>query len=134
MDALITINDLNGSVTGNYNFPEPSSYNSNTSTIVESSRNASGVLVGSVIREDVSKVEISWKYLTVEQWSRILKCFSKTEGGDFIRSVTFFDQGKGDWITKNMYVSDRKANIFRRDPVSGAIIGWVNPSLSLIEV
>lgn len=134
MDALVTILDLNGNADGNYEFPEPSSYNSNTSTIVDSSRNASGVLVGSVIREDVSKIEISWKYLTIAQWSRILKCFSKTEGGDFIRSVKFFDQGKGDWITKDMYISDRKASVFRRNPDNGTVMGWVNPSISLIEV
>ena len=134
MEALITIKSLDGKVSGDYDFPEPSTYSSNTSTIVDSSRNVSGYVVASVIREDVSKVEISWRYLTVQQWARILSCFSEANNGKFIRSVRFFDQSKGDWITKDMYVSDRKANIFRRDPVSGAVIGWENPSLSLIEV
>ena len=119
---------------GGYDFPEPSTYSGNTSTIVDSSRNVEGRMVGSVIRDDISKVEISWKYLTVEQWAGIQKCFRQSSGGKFINNVTFFDQSVGGWVTKEMYVSDRKANIFRRDPLNGNILGWESPSLSLIEV
>ena len=124
IEALVTV--------GDYDFPEPSSYNALTSDLVDSGRNSEGKLVGSVIRENVSKVEISWKYLTVEQWSRILQCF---KGRDkFVNTVKFFDPVEGKRIEKDMYVSDRNASIFRRDPVSGAVVGWVNVSLSLIEV
>ena len=119
---------------GGYDLPEPSSYSGNTSTLVDSARNVQGKMVGSVIRDDVSKVEISWKYLTVEQWARIQKCFRQSSGGKFINSVTFFDQSVGTWVTKEMYVNDRKANMFRRDPKTGEVLGWVDPSLSLIEV
>lgn len=119
---------------GGYDFPEPSAYSANTSTLVDSSRNVEGRMVGSVIRDDISKIEMSWKYLTVEQWARIQKCFKQSAGGKFINNVTFFDQSVGGWVTKEMYVSDRKANIFRRDPVTGDVIGWVDPSFSLIEV
>lgn len=126
MVALVTV--------GGYEFPEPSSYSANTSTIVNSSRNVEGKMIGSVVRENVSKVEISWKYLTIEQWARIQKCFSEADGGKFINSVRFFDQSKGDWNTKDMYVSDRKSGLWRRDSVTGAVLGWTDCSLSLIEV
>ena len=134
---------------GGYNFPEPSAYSSNTSTLVDSSRNVKGEMVGSVIRDDVSKIEISWKYLTVGQWAMIQQCFRQkpggvfyndgnivdlSAGGKFINKVRFFDQSEGDWIEKNMYVSDRKAGMWRRDPESGKILGWTDCSLSLIEV
>ena len=119
---------------GGYDFPEPSSYSSITSTLVDTGRNAAGKMVGSVIREDISKIEISWKYLTIEQWARIQKCFSESSGGKFINEVVFFDQSVGDWVKKEMYVNDRKANVFRRDPITGNVLGWENPSLSLIEV
>lgn len=119
------------SVSG-YDFPEPSSYSANTSTLVDSGRNVEGRMIGSVIRDDISKIEISWKYLTVEQWANILKCFTGKD--KFTNNVHFFDQSIGTWITKEMYVNDRKANLFRRDPTTGDIAGWVNPSLSLIEV
>ena len=118
---------------GGYDFPEPSAYSGNTSTLVDSARNVEGRMVGSIVRDDISKVEISWKYLTVEQWARIQKCFRQSSGGNFTNNVTFFDQSVGGWVTKEMYVSDRKANIFKRDPITGDVVGWVDPSLSLIE-
>ena len=117
---------------GGYDFPEPSSYSGNTSTLVDSGRNVLGEMVGSVIRADVSKVEISWKYLTVAQWSRILQCFNSKD--NFINVVSFFDQSKGDWNEKKMYVNDRKAGMWRRDPNNGDVLGWTDCSLSLIEV
>ena len=117
---------------GGYAFPEPSTYSGNTSTLVDSGRNVEGKLVGSVIRDDVSKVELSWKYLTVEQWANIQKCF---KGQDkFINLVEFFDQSVGDWVTKKMYVNDRKSGLWRRSPESGDVLGWTDCSLALIEV
>ena len=110
---------------GDYDFPEPSAYSGNTSTLVDSARNAQGVMIGAVIRDDIAKVEISWKYLTIEQWARIQKCFRQSSGGKFINLVSFFDQSVGGWVTKEMYVSDRKA---------GDVLGWTNCSLSLVEV
>ena len=117
---------------GGYDFPEPSAYSGNTSTLVDSGRNVEGRMVGSVIRDDISKVEISWKYLTVEQWSNILKCFTGFD--NFVNTVTFFDQSKGGWVTKEMYVNDRKAGMWRRDSKTGDVLGWTECSLSLIEV
>ena len=124
IEALVTV--------GTYAFPEPSSYSSLTSTLVDSSRNVSGIMVGSVIRDDISKIEISWKYLTVEQWSAIQMCFYGKD--KFVNDVTFFDQTTGTMKTKSMYVSDRSAGLWRRDPVTGAVLGWKDCSLSLIQV
>ena len=124
--ALVTV--------GNYEFPEPSSYTANTSTLVDSARNAQGKMIGSVIRDDVAKVEISWKYLTVEQWARIQQCFRVSSGGKFINLVEFFDQSAGGWVVREMYVSDRKSGMWRRDPKNGDVLGWTECALSLIEV
>lgn len=119
---------------GSYGFPEPSTYSANTATLVDSARNLKGKVIGSVIRDDVSKVEVSWRYLTVEQWATINKCFSESNGGKFYNTVTFFDQTQGGWVTKSMYVSDRAAGMWRRDPENGDILGWTECKLSLIEV
>lgn len=126
MKALITV--------GEFAFPEPSSYSGTTASLVDSGRNVEGVVIGSVIREDVGKIEVSWKYLTVEQWANILKCFSSARGGSFYNNVTFFCQDTGDWTTRKMYVSDRSAGMWRRDPKSGDILGWTECKLNLIEV
>ena len=124
--ALVTV--------GEFDFPEPASYSGTTSTLVDSARNAQGVVVGAVIRDDVGKVKMDWKYLTVKQWADILKCFSISRGGKFYNSVTFFCQDTGDWTTREMYVSDRTANMFRRDPKTGEVLGYTDCSLSLVEV
>lgn len=122
MEALVSV--------GGYNFPEPSSYSAITSTIVDSARNVSGYVVGSVIRHDVAKIEISWKYLTVQQWASILSLFTN----NFYNDVRFFNQATGTYDVRKMYVSDRDASIFRRDPQTGEVMGWVNPKLALVEV
>ncbi len=114
--------------------PEPSTYSANTSTLVDSARNVQGKMIGSVIRDDVAKVEMSWRYLTVSEWANISRLFKQSAGGAFINSVTFFDQTEGKYITRQMYVSDRKAGLFRRDSVTGEVLGWTDCSLSLVEV
>lgn len=122
MDALVSI--------GGYGLPEPSTYSATTSTIVDSARNVSGYVVGSVIRSDVAKVELSWKYLTVQQWANILSLFNAS----FYQEVRFFNQATGYYDTRTMYVSDRTSGMWRRNPKTGAVMGWTNCSLSLVEV
>lgn len=122
MEALVSI--------GGYHFPEPSSYSAVTSTIVDSARNVQGYVVGSVIRPDVAKIELSWKYLTVKEWATILSRFSSS----FYNDVRFFNQATGNYEVRTMYVSDRNAGMWRRDPNTGAVMGWTNCSLSLVEV
>lgn len=114
--------------------PEPSTYKGYTSTVVDSARNVMGVMIGAVIREDIAKIEISWRYLTAAQWSDILKLFTVSQGGAFINSVTFFDQTTGSYNTRQMYVSDRTAGMWRRHPNTGEVMGFTDCSLSLVEV
>lgn len=122
MEALVSI--------GGYGLPEPSSYSAVTSTIVDSARNVNGYVVGSVVRSDVAKIELEWKYLTVKQWATILSMFSTS----FTNEVRFFNQVTGNYQTRTMYVSDRDASIFRRNPDTGEVMGWLNPKLSLVEI
>ena len=122
MSALVTI--------AGYELPEPSTYSANTATLVDSARNVQGVVIGSVIRNDVAKVELSWRYLTVEQWARVLSLFSRS----FYDNVTFFNQSTGTYETRQMYVGDRSARMWRRNPSTGAVMGWTDCKLSLVEV
>lgn len=124
--ALVTI--------GDYDFPEPSTYSANTATVVDSGRNLQGVTIGSVIRDDIAKIEMSWKYLTVAQWSAINKLFKQSSGGRFYNTVTFFDQTEGTWVTREMYVSDRNGGMWRRHPIDGNVMGWTGAKLTLVEV
>lgn len=122
MDALVTI--------GGHELPEPSSYNAITSTIVDSGRNVEGKVVGSIVRHDVAKIELSWNYLTAEQWASILSLFTNS----FYNDVRFMNQATNHFDVRPMYVSDRNAGMWRRHPQTGAIMGYTNCSLSLVEV
>lgn len=122
MAALVSI--------GNFEFPEPSTYNATTATIVDSARNVQGRVVGAVIRNDVAKIEMSWKYLTAYQWAQILSLFTSS----FYNEVTFLNQATNSYTTRTMYVSDRSASMWRRDPKTGAVMGYTGCSLSLVEV
>lgn len=122
MAALVSI--------GGFDFPEPSTYTATTSTIVDSARNVSGYVVGSVIRNDVAKIELTWRYLTADQWASILSLFSNS----FYNKVSFLNQVTNSFDERDMYVSDRNAGMWRRDPQSGTVLGYTNCSLSLVEV
>ncbi len=122
MEALVTVNGRD--------LPEPSTYAASTSTLVDSARNVNGVMVGSVVRSGVAKVELSWRYLTARQWADVIGPFDE----NFICSVRFFNQTTADYTTRQMYVSDRTASMWRRHPASGEVMGWVEPKLSLVEV
>lgn len=122
MAALVTI--------AGYDLPEPSTYSATTSTLVDSARNVKGYVIGSVVRSDVAKVELSWRYLTAEQWARVLGLFTR----NFYNSVTFFNQATGAYETRQMYVGDRNAGMWRRHPITGEVMGWTDCKLSLVEV
>lgn len=122
MEALVTI--------GGYELPEPSTYDAVISTIVDSARNVAGKVVGSVVRSDVAKIELSWRYLTAEQWARILSLFTNS----FYNDVRFLNQATNSYEVRTMYVSDRSASMWRRNPNSGAVMGYTGCTLSLVEV
>lgn len=122
IEALVSI--------GGFDFPEPSTYNATTSTIVDSARNVQGRVVGAVVRHDVAKIEMTWKYLTAYQWSQILSLFTNS----FYNDVTFLNQATNARETRTMYVSDRTAGMWRRDPKTGAVMGYTGCSIALVEV
>ena len=122
MTALVTI--------AGYELPEPSQYSANTSTLVDSARNVNGYVIGSVVRSDVAKVELTWRYLTAQQWASILSLFASS----FYNEVTFYNQVTASYTTRTMYVSDKTAGLWRRDPSSGEVLGWTSCALSLVEV
>ena len=102
--------------------------------MVDGGRNAEGKFIGALIRDDVAKIDIGWKYLTTQEWANINRLFDKQSGGKFENTVQFYDQSKAQFVTKTMYVSDRSAGMWRRDSETGQVKGWVDCRLALIEV
>lgn len=114
--------------------PDPSTYNGTSSTVVDSARNTEGIVIGAVVRDDIAKVEATWRFLSVADWAKICGLFKISAGGSFINSVTFFDQTTGEYTTRQMYKSDLTSSAFLRDPDTGVLRGWTNCRLALTEV
>ena len=108
--------------------PTPSEYTAVQADIVDSGRNAQGVIVSSVVRSNVAKITMSWKYLTVAQWSAILQVFK----ANFENAVTYFDQLEGEYQTRTMYIGDRQGGLAQMK--NGQPVAWLNCGLSLVEV
>lgn len=117
---------------GSFNVPEPSTYASTTSTVVDAARNAQAVQIGAVIRDGLAKVDMTWKFISASDWASILAQFDMKRGGSFYNSVNFFNQDTNDWETRTLYVSDRTANLFLRNK-DGSIKGYTGARLALIE-
>jgi len=127
-EALVTIGcDASGN--GGTALPDPSQYDANTATLVDSARNVSGIMIGQIIRDDIAKVNLKWKYLTTQQWATVCSLFT----GSFSNNVKFFNQTIGAYEVREMYVSDRSAGIYLRKS-NGDVQGFTNCSLNLIEV
>ena len=118
---------------GSYSVPAPSTYSATTATLVDSGRNVQGVVIGAVIRDDIAKIEMSWNFISAQDWADLLSQFSPARGGNFYNNVTFFCQDTNAWTTRQMYVSDRKADVFLRD-AKGNIRGYTGATFSLVEV
>lgn len=109
---------------------DPASYSSTTSTFVDSARNVKGVVTGSVVRNGVASVDLSWNTLSAKYWTSILKRFKKT----FYHKVLFYDQETGARRVAKMYPSDRTAEMAKVDYKTGKPLYWKNCSFSLVEV
>ena len=108
--------------------PNPSEYVGTTVDVVDSGRNASGVIVSDVVRSDIAKIKLKWNYLSLSEWAGVLSLF-KT---NFTNSVRFLNQATGRYEVRTMYVGDRSTGgaVSQR----GNIAGWKDCALSLIEV
>lgn len=78
---------------GDYDFPAPSTYSGTTATLVDSARNTKGYVIGSVIREDIGKVEMSWLFISTADWKNILSQFSSVRGWSILPGRNFFLSG-----------------------------------------
>lgn len=121
--------------------PTMSEFNSNTSTLVDSSRNSKGVMIGSVIRDDIAKITMSWKVISAEGWAKVNQCFhegtiiSYSGGycvGAFINKIRFFCQTTNSYETRDMYISDRSAGLMQLSE-DGTPIGYESAKFSLVE-
>ena len=103
MQSFITINGTK--------FPQPRrGLELLSATIVDSARNANGVVVGQKVGRDQQKLNnLFWGYLTAEQWSAMLQIFDK----NFFVTVT--------------------ATPYHLDPNTGLPADYINCKVNIID-
>lgn len=101
-----------------------------TMTIVDSARNANGVVVGQKIGRDQSKLNsLEWPYLSAADWQSILQLFEP----NFYVFVQYPDPVTGAFIVRRMYPGDRSAEPFMVDTSTGLPKSYVNCKVNLID-
>jgi hypothetical protein len=107
--------------------PQASEIGPSSSAFVDSARNSLGIMIGGVIRDDVSKFEMIWKFLSVEDWKAV-------HNVPFISAVRFFDPKLADFNTKQMYRSDLTSKITLLDHETKLPRGYFDCRVAFIEV
>lgn len=103
--------------------------NVKVTTVVDSGRNANGVVVGQRVGRDQYKIDaLEWSWLSASQWSQILNLMS-----GFFFYVTFQDPVTGSPKTVQMYCGDRSAEPYFVDG-SGTPLFYRNCKANLIDV
>ena len=142
MANLVFIEPLVEGGTG-FAVPTPSTYIGNTATVVDSARNTDGFMIGTVIRNGVAKIQMTWNFITADDWAAMLQQFEPDYGGAFVRSVTFFNQTSSTLETRTMYVGDRTSSgsflLYNAENTPDAAHiglprGYLGAQFSLIEV
>ena len=81
-------------------------------------------------RRPASKI-LSASVPGVSTWMvNVLSLFTNS----FYNDVRFLNQATNSYDTRVMYVSDRNADMWRRDPQTGDVMGYTGCSLALVEV
>lgn len=97
-------------------------------TLVDSGRNASGVVVGQKIGRDQYKIDtLEWPWLTAAQWSDILTWLSP-----FFVMLTFTDPVTNTLRTIPVYCGDRRAEPYRVTE-NGEPTHYYNCKVNLID-
>ncbi len=110
-------------------FPSPKrGLNFIVSTMVTSTRNAYGEVVGQKIGRDQNKLDsLVWPMLDAQTWSDMLKEFEQ-----FFVVVKFPDMVSNDWRTLKMYPGDRSAEPYEVDE-NGFPTKYVNCKVNLVD-
>lgn len=117
--------------------PISSTYKTTSTTVVDSSRNSEAVVVSTVIRAGIRKIEMSWKVMSITDYAKLGSFFIN----NFMFYAYYFDQDTNQWIVKYFYVGDRVADALQQEQWKTSIRGGLvepkniqNLKLSLIEV
>lgn len=108
--------------------PDTDSAEGLIATLVNSGRNANGVITAQKIGRDNDKTSMSWNFLTKDEWERMVRFWDK----NFFFNFTYYSDVAGAKITRKFYISDRKRKPFAIDS-EGFPIAYKDCSANVVD-
>lgn len=97
-------------------------------TLVNSARNASGIVTAQKIGRDQDKTTLKWTYLDKDVWEELLQFFDT----NFFFKFSYYSPVKQARIMRTFYVSDRTYKPFAVD-VKGIPTAYKDCSLNVVD-
>jgi len=99
-------------------------------TLVDSSRNALGTVIGEKVGRTQYKINgLEWAILPADVWSTMCKEFD-----NFTATVTFPDMVNNEMRTLTMYFGDRSAEVYIIDKTTGMPTYYIDCKCNIIDV
>lgn len=117
-----------------YYLPNPD-YNdglkSTIATMVNSARNTKAVVTAQKIGRDQIKHELSWNFLSVDEWEPLLGFWDK----HFFFNLHYYDPVAGGEISRKCYISDRPYSYYDIRTTNGLAVptAYINCSASIVD-
>lgn len=108
--------------------PDTDSATNLISTLVNSGRNASGVVTAQKIGRDQEKTTMTWAFLQKDVWEEMLRFWDQ----NFFFNFTYYSRVEGSRITRKFYVGDRQDHPYMIDS-DGLPIAYVDCSANVID-
>lgn len=109
--TMFSMRALNGGSTIWLPNPDNPSAENLISTLVNSGRNANGIVTAQKIGRDQEKTSMAWNFLNKEEWEELLRFWDE----NFFFYFTYYSRVKGQRITRKFYIGDRKDQPFDID-------------------
>ena len=106
--TMFSMQALNGGITIWLPNPDNPSAENLISTLVNSGRNANGIVTAQKIGRDQEKTTLSWNFLNKEEWEELIRFWDE----NFFFKFTYYSRVKGQRITRIFYIGDRKDKPF----------------------
>ena len=91
--------------------PISSTYKTTSTTLVKSGRNSKGVIITTVVKAGLRKVEMSWRVMSISDYATLGTFFNT----NFMFYGYYFDQDTNKWQTLQFYVGDRVADSLKQE-------------------
>ena len=126
--TMFTISALDGSEEISLPNPDTDSAKNTIATLVNSARNASGVVTAQKIGRDQDKTELKWNYLEKDVWESLLRFWNR----NFFFNFTYYHRVSGSVITRIFYIGDRSDRPYNVDEY-GIPVAYADCSANVID-